>query len=360
MKVIFIVIIVLILVAGFLSYQYWWLPQQKTKEGGGTTLQEKSCLDSGGSISTSLCCKTAADFPNTCTIDACGCSADNSHQVKICNCGTDKCFNGNKCTNIAVTKDNTSGWKTYKNSTYNFELKYPNNWYYHISDFSEVKRQMICFNPQELSEDDCSVPLIIDWDNLLESMYNTAKNNFQKDATIKESTLSVGGVQAKVIDVTAQTGIIKTIFFEKNDVVYNFAMEAGHESYFGNMVSSFKFNEVKVINGFIEGSLSYPSEFIPEDMVICAENTITKKSYCAEEHLDNDKYTYKIGYKIEVPAGEYLVYAYLPDDKDYKAYYSEFVTCGFDIKCPSHEPIKVTVQANKTSANIDPQDWYNQ
>lgn len=111
--------------------------------------------------------------------------------------------------------------------------------------------------------------------------------------------------------------------------------------------------------GFIEGSLSNPSEFIPEDMVICAENTDTKKLYCTEEHIKDDKYTYKIGYKIEVPAGDYFVYAYLPEDKDYKAYYSEFVTCGFSVNCPSHKPIKVTVQANQTESNIDPQDWYN-
>ena len=31
--------------------------------------------------------------------------------------------------------------------------------------------------------------------------------------------------------------------------------------------------------GVIEGSLSYPSEFIPDDMTICAENLATKKIY---------------------------------------------------------------------------------
>lgn len=64
---------------------------------GGKTKEEKSCLNSGGKISTSLCCKSVADFPNLCLIGACGCSPENSHEVKICDCGEDKCFDGEKC-----------------------------------------------------------------------------------------------------------------------------------------------------------------------------------------------------------------------------------------------------------------------
>jgi hypothetical protein len=85
--------------------------------------------------------------------------------------------------------------------------------------------------------------------------------------------------------------------------------------------------------GVIEGSLSYPSEFIPDDMTICAENQATKKIYCTNKHLKGKKYRYKVGYKLEAPAGHYHVYAQLPDParygagyaKDYRAYYSEFV-----------------------------------
>jgi len=59
--------------------------------------KEQSCLISGGSIGTSLCCKSTGDFPNSCLIGACGCSPDSSHQVKICDCGEGKCFDGEKC-----------------------------------------------------------------------------------------------------------------------------------------------------------------------------------------------------------------------------------------------------------------------
>lgn len=110
-------------------------------------------------------------------------------------------------------------------------------------------------------------------------------------------------------------------------------------------------------NGTIEGSLSFPGEGIPEDMEICAENQDTKEVYCADKHIQDPKYTYGVGYTLDVPAGIYLVYA-LDPYKDYKAYYSEFVTCGLSVDCPSHEPILVEVKVGETISEVDPQDWY--
>lgn len=59
--------------------------------------KEQACLIAGGTIGTELCCKSSGDFPNSCLIGACGCSAENSHEVKFCNCGIDSCFDGSKC-----------------------------------------------------------------------------------------------------------------------------------------------------------------------------------------------------------------------------------------------------------------------
>jgi hypothetical protein len=118
--------------------------------------------------------------------------------------------------------------------------------------------------------------------------------------------------------------------------------------------------------GVIEGSLSYPSDFIPPDMTICAENLATKKIYSTRKHLKARKYQYQVGYKLEVPPGDYHVYAYLPDPakwgasypKDYRAYYSEFVKCGQTVDCKSHAPIVVKVKSGETVSGIDPQDWH--
>ena len=118
--------------------------------------------------------------------------------------------------------------------------------------------------------------------------------------------------------------------------------------------------------GVIEGSLSYPSEFIPDDMTICAENLATKKIYATNKHLKGKQYQYKVGYKLTVPPGDYHVFAQLPDPakygatypKDYRAYYSEFVKCGLSVDCKDHTPIVVRVKSGETIRGIDPQDWY--
>jgi len=60
--------------------------------------KEQGCTNSGGTVGTSQCCKSSGDFPNTCLIGACGCGPTDSHEVKLCNCPTGKCFDGSKCT----------------------------------------------------------------------------------------------------------------------------------------------------------------------------------------------------------------------------------------------------------------------
>lgn len=110
--------------------------------------------------------------------------------------------------------------------------------------------------------------------------------------------------------------------------------------------------------GAIEGSLSFPSEGIPEDMFVCAETLQGQQVVCTSEHVQDSKYQYGEGYILEINPGTYYVYAQLPDD-DYKAYYTEHVTCGLTVECKSHEKIEVAVEAGETVSSIDPIDWYN-
>ena len=60
---------------------------------------EQACINSGGTVTTQLCCNSATDFPNTCLIGACGCGPNDSHQVKVCDCGEGKCLDSemSKC-----------------------------------------------------------------------------------------------------------------------------------------------------------------------------------------------------------------------------------------------------------------------
>lgn len=57
----------------------------------------KACQQSGGTVTKSSCCLSSSDFPNTCRIGACGCSAEYSHPVNVCRCPTGKCWNGSGC-----------------------------------------------------------------------------------------------------------------------------------------------------------------------------------------------------------------------------------------------------------------------
>jgi hypothetical protein len=67
-------------------------------------IKTDSCTLSGGIVSTANCCKSVNDFPNNCVIGACGCSLNNSHEIKICNCPEGKCFDGNKCVEVENPK----------------------------------------------------------------------------------------------------------------------------------------------------------------------------------------------------------------------------------------------------------------
>lgn len=115
-------------------------------------------------------------------------------------------------------------------------------------------------------------------------------------------------------------------------------------------------------NSTISGELAYPSDEIPPDLKICAEHVESKQVICTAKHFYKEPNTY---YAIAVPAGSYRVFAQHTDPSrfsadrgsDYRAYYSEFVTCGYQASCPSHEPITVEAVAGKT-ARADPNDWY--
>lgn len=58
---------------------------------------ENNCTKSGGKISSAKCCDLVSDYPNTCVTGMCSCPAASSHDVKSCDCGAGKCFNGITC-----------------------------------------------------------------------------------------------------------------------------------------------------------------------------------------------------------------------------------------------------------------------
>ncbi len=89
--------ILLIILVGGGTYYYFVMRPSVLTEGQEISAEEVACTNSGGTVATSTCCKSSGNFPNPCLIGACGCSLENSHEVKICDCGDGKCFDGEKC-----------------------------------------------------------------------------------------------------------------------------------------------------------------------------------------------------------------------------------------------------------------------
>ena len=103
--------------------------------------------------------------------------------------------------------------------------------------------------------------------------------------------------------------------------------------------------------GKITGNLNYPSDSIPADIDVCAETLDGKTQHCGAQ-------TSGATYTLEVPVGIYRVYSYLKSVPAERAYYSQFVRCGYNVACPSHEPVTVTVEEGQTVSGIEPGDWY--
>lgn len=59
---------------------------------GGTGGAASLCTTSGGTEGTALCCQATGDFPNGCGTGPCGCAPASSHEVKVCNCPANQCF----------------------------------------------------------------------------------------------------------------------------------------------------------------------------------------------------------------------------------------------------------------------------
>jgi len=128
--------------------------------------------------------------------------------------------------------------------------------------------------------------------------------------------------------------------------------------------------------GTISGSVSYPSDVIPDGLAVCAENISTKEQVCTggfnmleetgDGFIKHERFTYGIGYQLAVPAGTYLVFAQVPGfGEDFRAYYSEFVLFCMDefvpddlVNCDDHSPIELEIKNGDVVEHVDPGDWY--
>jgi hypothetical protein len=103
------------------------------------------------------------------------------------------------------------------------------------------------------------------------------------------------------------------------------------------------------------GKLSYPSDYIPDDLRVCAESVSPNASHC--DARIEEKNGSRV-YRLTVPPGQYRVYAQTSDMAGYKAYYTKAVICGLSVDCPDHSPVVLDVKPGESRNEVDPGDWY--
>ena len=110
--------------------------------------------------------------------------------------------------------------------------------------------------------------------------------------------------------------------------------------------------ETTPATGHVEGQMCFPSEYIPA-MTAYFENANTAELFelpIAENQLS---------FGIDLPPGQYIAYAWLPD-MSFGGSYSQAVPCGLDVSCTDHSPLVFDVVADMTTAKVNICDWYGQ
>ena len=121
-------------------------------------------------------------------------------------------------------------------------------------------------------------------------------------------------------------------------------------------------------SGRITGKLTYPSDGIPADLVLCVTVTslYAEPTYCSSDRaakLTTAKIAFKLNYRaasysVSLPAASYYIYAKTSEMQGVKAYYDEFIRCGMSVECTSKTPIVVKVKAGQTRSGITVGDFW--
>jgi|ERR1035437_5522638 hypothetical protein len=121
-------------------------------------------------------------------------------------------------------------------------------------------------------------------------------------------------------------------------------------------------------SGKITGKLTYPSDAIPRDMVLCVKviTLANEPTYCSNDRaarLREGKITFKLNYRaasheISLPAGSYHLYATTGEMQGVKAYYNDFIKCGMNVNCTSKRPIAVKVRPGQITRGITVGDFW--
>ncbi|RPI85181.1 MAG: hypothetical protein EHM41_11515 [Chloroflexi bacterium] len=101
--------------------------------------------------------------------------------------------------------------------------------------------------------------------------------------------------------------------------------------------------------GQVRGQVCYPSERIPPMMVYFLNDS-------TGDLVDLQTGANQSRYQVDLPAGKYIAFAWVPD-YEVGGLFSEAVVCGLFETCNDHSPSLFTVQPGDSINNIDLCDW---
>jgi len=127
-KIIIAVIAIILAGIGYLYYQSNTISEKEAE-------RDQVCIDSGGIVVTGWCWRSGKSFPNTCLIGTCDCPPGflnhllYGRKVKFCNCGPEKCFDGEKCILFSeVMADDEASTRLQRDEKLGYEMEYPSTW----------------------------------------------------------------------------------------------------------------------------------------------------------------------------------------------------------------------------------------
>ena len=104
--------------------------------------------------------------------------------------------------------------------------------------------------------------------------------------------------------------------------------------------------------GTITGKLTFPSSYLPDDLLVCAQKVSSKEVTC-KGGFEGTRYS------IDLDPGSYFVWSQTNGMQGYRAFYTVAVPCGLTVECTDHTPLEVELGAGQTLEDIDPGDWYD-
>ena len=126
----------------------------------------------------------------------------------------------------------------------------------------------------------------------------------------------------------------------------NLKLNSKTDNYDGNVKGT-----SKIATGTISGKVQFSNPNVVKATIVCAQDKFTIKEFCTDELMETAN-TKIFTYFLEIPKGQYLIYAVTPPD-DNKIYYSEVQKCTNDDSCENDRKILLEIIEDEIQKDIN-------